>query len=64
MQILIEPDNKMVHIERSGNVINLLKKLELRPNQAIVIRENELLTPDRMLDEEDKIVVRKIASRG
>ncbi len=64
MQILIEPENQWADIDRASTVLNLLKKLELRPNQAVVIRNGELLTPDRKIDPEDSIVVRKIASRG
>ena len=64
MQILIEPENEAADIGRASTVLNLLKKLQLRPNQAIVIRNGELLTPDRKLDREDRIIVRKIVSRG
>ncbi|EFI33544.1 conserved hypothetical protein [Desulfonatronospira thiodismutans ASO3-1] len=64
MQILIEPENQWADIDRATTVLNLLKKLELRPNQAIVIRNGELLTPDRQIDPEDSITVRKTASRG
>ncbi len=64
MQILIEPENEVANIHKASTVLNLLKKLQLRPNQAIVIRNGELLTPDRKIGSEDSIVVRKIASRG
>jgi len=64
MQILIEPECEVAIIDKASTVLNLLKKLQLKPNQAIVIRNGELLTPDRKLDPEDSIVVRKIASRG
>jgi len=64
MQILLEPENKVVTLDRAGNVCSLLSRLGIRPGQALVIRDRELLTPDRRLTPEDKITIRKIVSRG
>ncbi len=64
MQILIEPENQWATIDKATTVLNLLKELELRPNQALVIRDGELLTPDRKVGPQENITVRKIASRG
>ncbi len=64
MQILIEPENKVVFLTRAGNVDNLLRLLRLKPGQALVIRGSELLTPDRKVEPEDEIIIRKIVSRG
>ena len=64
MQILIEPENEVVILTRAGNVDNLLRQLGLKPGEALVIRGSELLTPDRKVEPEDEIIIRKIVSRG
>lgn len=64
MQITLEPENRMVEIHRVSSVTGLLNRLGLKPFQALVIRDNQLLTPDARLNHEDKLIVRKVVSRG
>uniref|UniRef100_I2PZF5 Sulfur transfer protein involved in thiamine biosynthesis n=1 Tax=Desulfovibrio sp. U5L TaxID=596152 RepID=I2PZF5_9BACT len=45
-------------------VLQLLNKLNLRVNDALIIREDELLTPDRHLRSGDHVTVRPVTSRG
>lgn len=45
-------------------VLQLLGKLHLRVNDALVIRDGELLTPDRALRHGDHVTVRPVVSRG
>lgn len=45
-------------------VLQLLHKLNLRVNDALIIRNTELLTPDRRLEDGDHITVRPVVSRG
>lgn len=45
-------------------VLQLLQKLNLRVNDALIIRGSELLTPDRRLEHGDQITVRLVTSRG
>lgn len=45
-------------------VLQLLHKLNLRGNDALIIRDGELLTPDRHLHDGDHITVRPVTSRG
>lgn len=45
-------------------VLQLLHKLDLRVNDALIIRDGELLTPDRHLRSGDRVTVRPVTSRG
>ncbi len=45
-------------------VLQLLHKLDLRVNDALIIRDGELLTPDRHLRSGDHVTVRPVTSRG
>ena len=45
-------------------VLALLNRLELRPTWALIIRDGELLTPDRQLKHGDVVEVRKVMSVG
>ena len=45
-------------------VLQLQAKLGLRVNDALIIREGELLTPDRRLRPGDAVEVRMVTSRG
>jgi len=45
-------------------VWQLLQKFDLRVNDALIIRGDELLTPDRHLRDGDHITIRQVTSRG
>ncbi|EKO38382.1 MAG: hypothetical protein B193_2925 [Solidesulfovibrio magneticus str. Maddingley MBC34] len=45
-------------------VLQLLNNLHLRVNDALIIRDGELLTPDRHLWPGDQVTVRMVVSRG
>lgn len=64
MQILIQPENKKRNIFKAATALSLLNRLELKPTQALVIRDNQLLTPDEKIFEKDDIIVRIVGSRG
>jgi len=64
MQIIIQPENKIENASRVKTVMGLLKKLGLKDTQALVIRDNQLLTPDQRIYQDDRIIVRLVASRG
>jgi hypothetical protein len=49
---------------RPKTVAQLLAKLGQRPASTLVIREGELLTPDRRVEIGDTIIVRSVVSRG
>ena len=60
----LEPDGKVVELHRTRSVLGVLNRLNLRSTMAIVVRNGELLTPDRMLEHGDVLMVRKVTSAG
>ena len=62
--IRIEPENETIEFERLNTVLQLLNRLGLRRTDALIIRGDELLTPDRRLSNGDRIIVRKVRSTG
>jgi sulfur carrier protein len=60
----LEPDGKRIELNDTRSVLAVLNKLQLRPTMAIVARNGELLTQDRMLDNGDELMVRKVTSAG
>jgi len=62
--VFFEPDNETVSFPRLSTALQLLQRLNLRVNDALVIRGAELLTPDRALADGDALRVRKVTSTG
>jgi sulfur carrier protein len=62
--VKLEPDGKVIEMFNTRSVHAVLNKLQLRFTMAIVVRDGELLTPDRMLDNGDTLMVRKVTSAG
>lgn len=60
----LEPQNKTVEFERLNTVLQLLNKLGLSRTDALVIRGDKLLTPDRKIEREDVLIVRCVISGG
>jgi len=60
----LEPDGKVIELPNTRSVHAVLNKLQLRFTMAIVVRDGELLTPDRMLENGDTLLVRKVTSAG
>ena len=60
----LEPDGKQIELYNTRSVLAVLNKLQLRPTMAIVARGDELLTSDRMLQNGDVLLVRKVTSAG
>lgn len=59
-----EPENETVEFLSLNTVRQLLNRLGLREIDALVIRGDELLTPDRRLRSGDTVTVRSVRSRG
>ena len=59
-----QPDNILLSMPRMKTAHQLLEKLGLYEETALVARGDELLTPDRRIWPNDKILVRVVASRG
>jgi hypothetical protein len=64
ISVFLQPDGKDLILPRPKNAQQLLKALDLRPCAALVARGNELLTPDRAIYPDDRILVRKVTSSG
>lgn len=62
--IHMEPHKSTLTFQRINTVLQLLGKLDLRVNDALIIRGRELLTPDRRIHPGDTITVRLVMSRG
>ncbi len=64
IRIRVEPQGEVLEFPSLNTVLQLLNKLGLTATQALVIRQDSLLTPDRKLAQGDEIVVRKVISAG
>lgn len=62
--VQLEPDGKTVELYKTKTVTAMLNKLHLRHTMALVIRNDELLTPDERLNDGDTIIVRQVTSSG
>lgn len=62
--VRIQPEEQVITMPRVKMVLQLLKKLDIRPGTALVARNGELLTPDREVLPNDEILVRKVTSSG
>ncbi len=62
--VTLEPADRTFALPRPKTALQLLRKLEIRPGTALVIRAGELLTPDRQILTGDEIIVRIVTSSG
>ena len=62
--VILEPTGGKKEIARPKTVSQLLGQLGIRQGTALVIREGELLTPDRRIETGETITVRSVVSRG
>lgn len=66
VHVLLQPEEKELQIPRrqAKTVAQLLRLLGLRPSSALVVRDEQLLTPDLPLYPGQKVMVRSVMSRG
>ncbi len=64
ISVHLQPEEKIFEMPRVKSAGQLLKKLDIRPATALVVRNGELLTPDRPINHGDHLLVRKVTSRG
>ncbi|MDL2272659.1 hypothetical protein LJC23_06485 [Desulfovibrio sp. OttesenSCG-928-I05] len=62
--VRLEPSGKEMTMPRVKSVLQLFKKLGIKPGTALVIRDGGLLTPDREILPDDHITVRTVVSQG
>ena len=60
----LQPEGRISTIERPKTVRQLLDRLDLLEETALVIRNGTLLTPDLAIQPNDSIIVREVTSRG
>jgi sulfur carrier protein len=64
IKVLLQPEGRALDIEKAPNVLRLLKQLNLRVTDALIIRDGRLLTYDVPLNPGDEITIRRVVSRG
>ena len=62
--ILRNPDSKTLEMSGRRNVETLLRELALNPEQVLVIRNNELLTRDIIISDNDTVEILRAISGG
>ena len=62
--VILEPNGGTRVMERPKTVTQLLNRLAVRQGTALVIRDGQLLTPDRRIEKGEVITVRTVVSRG
>jgi len=62
--VFIEATGESLEFRRLNTVIQLLGKLGVTSTEVLVIRDGELLTPDRAIGHTGEIRVRHVVSRG
>jgi len=62
--VLLQPEGREFALPRPKTVLQLLRKLDIRPGTALVIREGGLLTQDQRVFPGDHITVRLVTSSG
>jgi sulfur carrier protein len=64
MKVVLRNPRREVEVAGRRRVKELLKELDILPETVLVIRGDELLTGDAVLDEHDVIEVRPVMSGG
>ena len=64
MEIKIEKDSTTEKISFSGTVKELLSKLEINPETVLVVRNDEVITEDEKLDDQDSLDILSVISGG
>ena len=64
MRVILRQPRREVEVEGVSKVADLLKKLDVVAESVLVIRGDELLTPDLPLSEDDVVELRPVISGG
>jgi len=59
----IEKENKTVNV-KAKTIKELLQKLSINPDEVLIVRNNELVTLDAKLAEQDSIKLLSVISGG
>ena len=66
ISVKILPDNSLKEVDiKSGSKINdLIKKIHLKPDAILVLKDNKPIPIDHIIDEGHKLTILKVASGG
>ncbi len=64
MKVILRNPRREVELAGRRQVKDLLKELNILPDTVLVIRGDELLTADRVVEEGDEIEIRPAMSGG
>ena len=64
MKVILRNPRREIAVEGRRRVKDLLVELDILPSTVLVIRGNELLTGDTMVDGDDVLEVRPVMSGG
>ena len=64
MKVILRQPRREVEVEGVSKVADLLKKLDVVAESVLVIRGDELLTPDLPLGPDDVVELRPVISGG
>ncbi|HSJ28611.1 MAG TPA: MoaD/ThiS family protein [Acidimicrobiia bacterium] len=64
MKVLLRQPRREIEVEGVSRVAELLKRLDVVAESVLVIRGDELLTPDISLSDDDVIELRPVISGG
>ena len=63
LRVFIERENKNINVE-ARDIKDLMKKLNLNPETVLISRNNELITDDIDLEDNDEIKFLSVISGG
>ncbi|MEM3373720.1 MAG: MoaD/ThiS family protein [Candidatus Woesearchaeota archaeon] len=64
MDIYLERENKKINIKFKGKVKDLLKRLNLNSEEVLVVKGEDLLNEDDILNDNDKVKIMSVVSGG
>lgn len=64
MKVILRQPRREIDVEGAKRVVDVLKKLDIVSESVLVIRGDELLTPDITVSEDDVIELRPVISGG
>jgi sulfur carrier protein ThiS len=56
--------NKEIEMQKGSTIIELLKKMQLKPDTLIVLRDNKPIPIDDMLENDQELQIIQVASGG
>lgn len=64
MKVRLRNPDRVIEVNGSMSVVDVLRRLEIVPESVLVIRDATLLTRDERVDDDDEIEVRPVLSGG